>query len=172
MFLVGTIVSTFGNKGDVKINPLITPSDMLLDFDSIFVEHYEKKQEFSVSMSKRHKNIYVFSLEGVDDMNVAEDLVGSSVYVSNLEIKELKENEYFYHDLIGLTAYSENGDLLGKVDHILKAGNDVLVIKDENDKEIMIPFVDELVPEVNLTDKSITINTTKGLIQEDEKSNN
>ncbi len=165
MFLIGTIVGTFGIKGDVKINPSITPPDMLLDFDSIFVEHYEKKQEFFVSMSKRHKNIYVFSLEGVDDMNIAEDLVGSSVYVPNLEIKDLKENEYFYHDLVGLTVYDEAGNLIGIVDHILKAGNDVLVIKDELGKESMVPFVDELVPEVNLIEKTITIKNIEGLIE-------
>jgi len=169
MFLIGTIVSTFGIKGDIKINPLITPPDLLLKFDSIFIEHYEKKQEFSVVMAKRHKNIYIFSLEGVNDMNVAEDLIGSSVYAANIDIKELKENEFFYHDLVGLTVYSESGDVVGIVDHILKAGNDVLVIKDDAGKEMMIPFVDELVPEVNLNDKSITINTAKGLLQEDDK---
>ena len=103
-------------------------------------------------------------------MNVAEDLIGSSVYAANIDIKELKENEFFYHDLVGLTVYSESGDVVGIVDHILKAGNDVLVIKDDAGKEMMIPFVDELVPEVNLNDKSITINTVKGLLQ-DEKPN-
>ena len=101
---------------------------MLLRFDSIFVEHYEKKQEFSVLMAKRHKNIYIFSLEGVNDMNVAEDLVGSSVYASNLDIKELKENEFFYHDLVGLTVYSENGDVVGAVDNILMKGKKLIVL--------------------------------------------
>lgn len=167
MFLVGTIVSTFGNKGDIKINPCITPSDFLLEFDSIFVEHYENKQEFKVLMSKRHKNIYVFSLQGINDMNVAEDLIGSSVYVPSLDIKELKDNEFFYHDLEGLDVYNESGDLIGKVDHILKGGNDILVIKSEDGKEIMVPFVDELVPEVNLNERTITINALEGLIEKE-----
>lgn len=165
MFLVGTIVGTFGNKGDVKILPLISPSDYLLEMDTIFIESEDaERQQFRVIKSKRHKNIYVLSLEGVNDMNVAEGLSGLSVYVPSIEFRELQKNEYYYHDLMGLTAYSEAGDLIGKVDHIVKGGSDILVIKDENGKEIMVPFVDELVPEVNLKEKTVTINVIEGLM--------
>lgn len=165
MFLVGTIVGTFGNKGDIKISPLINPPDFLLEFNSIFIENTDSnKQEFRVIKSKKHKNIFIFSLEGISDMNVAESLSGLSVYVPTIELKELKKNEYYYHDLIGLTAYTETGTLIGKVDHITKGGNDILVIKNEQGKEIMVPFADELVPEVNLSDKTITINAVPGLL--------
>lgn len=165
MFLVGTIVGTFGNKGDIKINPLINPPDYLLEFNSIFIENTDSaKQEFRVIRSKKHKNIFIFSLEGISDMDVAESLSGLSVYVPTIEIKELKKNEYYYHDLIGLTVYTESGTLIGKVDHITKGGNDILVIKDAQGKEIMVPFADELVPEVNLKDKTITINAIPGLL--------
>ncbi len=169
MFLVGKIVGTFGNKGDLKINPCISPASFLLDFDSIFIEHYDNKREFKVLMSKGHKNIYIYSLEGIQDMNVAEDLIGSNVYVPSLDIKDLGENEYFYHELEGLKVYGEDGEFIGTVDHIEKGGNDILVIKDENGKEIMIPFVDELVPEVNLEEKTITVNIIEGLITSEEK---
>ena len=46
----------------------------------------------------------------------------------------------------------------------MQGGNDILVIKDENGKEIMIPFADELVPEVNLKEKTITVNAIEGLL--------
>lgn len=165
MFLVGTIVGTFGNKGEIKIIPLINPSDYLLELDSIHVESEDSvKQEFTVLKSKKHKNVYLFALEGIADMNVAEGLAGLSVYVPTIEFKELQKNEYYYHDLEGLTAYTESGDLVGKVDHIMKGGNDILVIKDESGKEIMVPFADDLVPEVNLKEKTITINAIDGLI--------
>ena len=165
MFLVGTIVGTFGNKGDIKIIPLINPADYLLELNSMFIEAEDtRRQEFKVVKSKRHKNVYLFTLEGINNMNAAEGLSGLSVYVPTIEFKELKKNEYYYHDLEGLTAYSESGNLIGKIDHIVKGGNDILVIKDETGKEIMIPFADELVPEVNLKEKTITINAIEGLI--------
>ena len=165
MFLVGTIVGTFGNKGDVKITPLINPADYLLELNSIFIENSDTaKQEFKVIRSKKHKNVYLFTIEGINDMNVAEGLSGLSVYVPSIEFKKLQKNEYYYHDLEGLTAYTESGNLIGKVDHIMKGGNDILVIKDETGKEIMVPFADELVPEVNLKEKTITVNAIEGLI--------
>src|SRR3989338_6688510 len=165
MFLIGKIVGTFGNKGEVKITHLISPSDYLLLADSIFIEDENcQKQELRVLKSKKHKNIYVFLLEGIDTMDVAESLSGFSAYLPSIEFKELQKNEYYYHDLIGMEAYTESGDLIGKVDHILKSGNDILVIKDESGKEIMVPFADELVPEVNLKEKTITVNAIEGLI--------
>ena len=165
MFLVGTIVGAFGNKGEVKITPLINPPDYLLELSSIFVEDNDnRKQEFKILRAKKHKNVYLFSLEGIDNIEVAENLSGLSVYITSFEFKELKNNEYYYHDLEGLAAYTESGDLIGKVDHITRGGNDILVIKNEEGKEIMIPFVNELVPEVNLKEKTITVNAIEGLI--------
>ena len=165
MFLVGKIVGTFGNKGDLKISPLIEPPDYLVEFKLIYVEDLNgSRQSFKVLMAKKHKNNYIFSLDGIDNMNVAEGLCDLSVYVSNIEVKELQKNEYYFHQLEGLTVYSESGDLIGKVNHIIKGGNDILVIKDEDEKEIMVPFVDKLVPEVNLIEKTITINTIEGLV--------
>lgn len=165
MFLVGKIVGTFGNKGDVKVTPLIEPSDYLLEFNSVFVEdHDNRKQKFTVLRAKKHKNVYIVTLEGIDNMDVAENLSGLSVFVPSIEFKELQKNEYYYHELEGLTAYTESGNLIGKIDHIVKGGNDILVIKDEDGKEVMIPFVDEFVPEVNLKEKTITVNAIEGLI--------
>ena len=165
MFLVGTIVGTFGNKGDVKVTPLIEPPEYLLGLSSIFIEDDDnRKQEFKVIRVKKHKNVYLFTLEAIDNMDVAEDLCGLSIYITSLEFKELQKNEYYYHELEGLTVYTESGELIGKVDHIMKGGNDILVIKDEEGKEVMVPFVDELVPEVNLKEKTIIVKAIEGLI--------
>ncbi len=165
MFLVGTIVGTFGNKGEVKVLPLIDPPDYILEFKHIVLEDADnRKQEFKVMRAKKHKNVYLFTLEGIDDMNVAEGLAGVSVFVPSIELKELGKNEYYYHNLKGLSAYSTDGNLIGNVDHVIKGGNDILVIKNEEGKEIMIPFVDEIVPEVNLSEKTITVNVIEGLI--------
>ena len=166
MFLVGKIAGTFGNKGDIKVTPLVYPPDYLLEASSLFIENEDdKKQEFKILKARKHKNVYLFTLEGIDDMNVAESLSGLQVFIPSLEFKELQKNEYYYHELEGLTAYLETGELIGKIDHILKGGNDILVIKNEEGKEIMVPFVDKLVPEINLKERTVTINPIDGLIE-------
>ena len=165
MFRVGKIVGTFGNKGELKVKSLISPENYLLEFTSVFIEDENSlKQEFKILKARKHKNVYVIVLEGIDNMDVAEALCGFSIYVKSIELKELQKNEYYYHELEGLTVYSESGNLIGKIDHILKGGNDILVIKGENEKEIMVPFVDELVTEVNLKEKTVTVNAIEGLI--------
>jgi len=170
MFLVGKIVGTFGIKGEIKITPLITPVDLILLVDSIFIEDQDSRmQEFKVLKRKKHKNICLFTLEGIDTIEVAENLCGLSVYIPNIELKELQKNEYYYHQLEGLTVYSDAGEIIGEVDHILHGANDILVIKNKNGKEVMVPFADELVPEVNLEEKTITVNVIEGLIEQNAK---
>ena len=168
MFLVGKIVGTFGNKGDVKILSLIEPSDYIPLFKFVYIEDDSgQKQKLNVLTCKKHKNVFVTSLEGIDNMNVAESLKDFSVYVPSLELKELQENEFYYHQLEGLKVFSQDGDEIGVVDHITKGAGDILVIKDKNDKEIMIPFIEKIVPEVNLEEKTITVNLIDGLIAND-----
>lgn len=164
MFLIGDIVGTFGNKGSVKIKPSFEPDTVFLGLDFIFVESQSgEKQKFKVENSRKHKNVFVFDLGGVDNMDVAEDLAGCKVYIPSMDFIDLQDDEFFYHDLIGSTVYSDTGETLGTVDHIIKGGQFVLVIKGENNKEIMVPFVDELVPEVNIEEKTITVNLIEGL---------
>lgn len=165
MFLVGNIIGTFGNKGEIKVTPSICPPDCLLELLSVLIEDSNNsRQEFKVLRVKKHKSNYIFTLEGVDSMDVASDLIGLSIYITSLKFKELQKNEYYYHELEGLSAYTESGYLIGKVDHIIRGGNDILVIKDEEGKEIMVPFVDKLVPEVNLKEKTIIVNPIEGLL--------
>lgn len=170
MFLVGKIVGTFGNKGEVKIQPLINPKDYLLEMETFYVEGDDgTKQGFKVLTGRVHKNVFVFHLENVNDMNVAEGLIDYAVYVPSIEVKELQENEFYYHQLQGMSVFSESGEEIGKVDHVMQSGSDILVIKDDNGNEIMIPFVDELVPEVNLEQKTITVNMIEGLAGTNDK---
>lgn len=165
MFLVGKIVTTFGNKGDLKVMPLIDPSDYLLEMKEVFVEGESgEKQKFKVLNSKKHKNAIIFSLEGIEDMNVAEAFADFSMFVPSIEIKELENNEFYIHQLEGMKVLTEDGKEIGVVDHLIKGGNDILVIKDAADKEVMVPFVDELVPEVNMEERTIIINPIEGLV--------
>ena len=68
-------------------------------------------------------------LKGVDDRSQAEELKGLEISVPRAELPELTEDEFYWHQLEGLSVYA--GDcLLGQVDHLLETGaNDVLVVR-------------------------------------------
>ncbi|HEX8302166.1 ribosome maturation factor RimM [Sphingomonas sp.] len=77
----------------------------------------------------------------VTDRNAAEALRGTALTVPRSALPPLGEGEYYHHDLIGLPAISETGEVLGKVVAIDNYGaGDVLEIERETGKRFMVPM--------------------------------
>lgn len=176
---IGTIVSAQGLKGEVRVYP-----------ESDFPERFEKPGERwllhpneteprSIKLlSGRYipnKNLYIVMLEGVNDRNQAEELQGCKLMVPASDRPTLEAEEYHVLDLIGLEVFNQlNGESVGVVIDLIPAGNDLLVVschdssvgkKGEEKREILIPFVQEIVPVVDLANKRIEINPPPGLLE-------
>ena len=82
-----------------------------------------------------------------------------------INISELEENEYYFHEIIGCEVFDENNESLGEIVEILTPGaNDVWVIKSKNGKEILIPYIEDVVKNVDIPNKIINIEVMEGLI--------
>ena len=156
---VGKIVNTHGLKGEIRI---------LSDFeykDKIFVKGMKfylgrKKEVVTVNSYRHHKNFEMITMEGFDDINQVERLKKLYVYIKKEDLK-LGDNEYLDSDLVGLDVLID-GNTCGKVTDVRVSGNKILVIN-SNDKEVLIPYVDEFVKEINLKDNYIVIEPIKGM---------
>jgi 16S rRNA processing protein RimM len=112
-----------------------------------------------------HQDRVILKFATVDTMTDAQKLVGGVVVISQSEAWELEEDEFYEYDLIGLEALTVDGKSIGQVTKLLRTGgNDLLVIEDENQREILIPFVDEICQEVDVEGKRITIKAPEGLL--------
>ena len=78
----------------------------------------------------------------------------------------LSKDEYHYHDLIGLEARIDPSKaLIGYVTDLIKGGNDLLEIELMEGKKVLVPFVKEIVPEIEIKDKWLLINPPPGLLE-------
>ncbi len=78
---------------------------------------------------------------------------------------ELAEGEYYYHEVIGCKVVTENGEELGTITEILSPGaNDVWVIKRPKGQDLLIPYIDDIVLQVNVEQKQVTIHVMEGLL--------
>jgi 16S rRNA processing protein RimM len=102
---------------------------------------------------------WVARIEGVDDRDAAELLVGASIAVPAAELPRLQAGEYYWRDLIGCEVVTLDGVRLGQVDHLMETGaNDVLVV--QGDRERLLPFVQgagQTVREVDLSARRILV---------------
>ena len=164
---VGKIVNTHSLKGEVKV---ISSTD--------FEEERFKKgskllitrgnqliREVVVQSYRNHKNFLLVKFEGIDSVEEAEKLKNLQIKIDSDEVGELEENEFYFHQIIGCEVFDENDKNLGEIIDILTPGaNDVWVIKGENGKEILIPYIEDVVKKIDMTSKKVNIEVMEGLI--------
>ncbi|MBD2496151.1 ribosome maturation factor RimM [Nostoc sp. FACHB-280] len=115
------------------------------------------------------KNLYVISIAGVDNRNQAEELRDCRLFVPASDRPELGEDEYHVVDLIGLEVFLQtSGELLGKVVDVIPAGNDLLEVEllnhEKANKTVLIPFVKEITPVVDIPSRRVEILPPPGLL--------
>ncbi len=140
----GRIVNTHGIRGDIKIEPWANSPESLLNYKVFFING----AEYPVKTCRTHGRFVIASLEGISDMDSAQQLKNAVISVRREDIP-LDEGEYLIGDLVGLAAIDEaTGSQIGEVAEILSPpGGDVCVIK--GDREILIPLNDVFVKKVD-----------------------
>lgn len=153
---MGRIAAPFGIKGWVKVQPYSEDPGALMAFGSWRVGRGERQAHYTVEEVQDHSNTVVAKLAGIDDRDAAYALRGQEITVARSELPPPEENEYYWSDLIGLTAVNREGIELGKVDSLMETGaHDVLVIKGK--REHLIPFVAQFVGKVDLAGGQIEV---------------
>jgi 16S rRNA processing protein RimM len=146
---MGRIAAPFGVRGWVKVQPFSEDPGTLMDFESWRIGRGEQHQPYSVETCQDHGNILVAKLAGIDDRDAAYALRGQEISVARSELPPPEDNEFYWSDLIGLTAVNREGVELGKVDSLMESGaHDLLVIKGK--REVLIPFVEHFVGKVDV----------------------
>jgi len=103
----------------------------------------------------------------LDDYHSREDtepLIGATIYTQKSQLRALDEDEWWFGDLVGLTAYTTRGDRVGVVSAIVDSGNYLLEIENEG-KTFLVPFVKALVPLVDIKAKRLEIEALPGLLE-------
>lgn len=169
-YTVGKIVNTHGIRGDLKVLPQTDFAETRFASGSkLFMVNEEtgEAREVKIVSSREQKNVYMLKLEGFNNINEVEKFKGWSLKISESQQEELEEGEYYYHEIIGCAVVTEEGEELGKISEILSPGaNDVWVVDRPKGKgkQLLLPVIDDVVLDVNVADKLITVRLMEGLI--------
>lgn len=169
-YTVGKLVNTHGIRGDVKVLPQTDFADERFAPGSELLlvnESGKESLQVTVTAARLQKNMYFIRFAGLDNINEVEKYKGWSLKVSEANQGELDEGEYYYHQIIGCTVVLEDGEQLGTISEILSPGaNDVWVVdRPKNQgKQILLPVIDEVVLDVDVANKQVTVRLLEGLI--------
>ena len=164
-FEVGQIVNTFGIKGFVKVKPFTDDMERFEELKSVLVEKNKELIEMQIEKVQYKQTVVLLKLKGIEDMDMAEKFKGCYLKIKREDARKLPEDTYFIADLIGLNVYTEEGQLLGKVDDIYNnKSNDIYVIKDELGKQILLPGIKDVIKHIDIDNEKIIVHLLKGLI--------
>ena len=168
---VGRVVAAQGLRGEVRVLPLT-------DFPARFTSpgwrwlRAPGASPRPVALQQGRplpgKDLYVLRLAGVEDRDAAEALVNQELLVDAADRPPLEPGEFHWLDLKGLEVrLLPHATAIGRVSDLLHAGNDLLEVElhDPPGRRILIPFVEAIVPEVNLRDGWVGITPPPGLLE-------
>ena len=162
--IIGKVVSTQGNKGEVNVLPLTDSIDRFKNLDNVFLRSKKSQTILNVEKIRKRNDTVILKLKDIENIEEAKMIVGSFLEVERKNAVKLPKETYFIFEIIGLEVYDENNIFLGKVENVISTGsNDVYVVKNKDKEELFIPAIREVVKNVNLEKKRITIKMVDGL---------
>ena len=123
-----------------------------------------RERGIRVTALQGHGRKTLLTLEGVNDINDAQRLVGGELLVRRDQFPETDEGEYYWADLIGLRVVADGGNQLGLLKEISETGsNDVYVVQG-GEKEYLIPALEDVILNIDLAAGTMTVAPPDGLL--------
>lgn len=164
---VGKIINTHGLKGEVKVlSSTDFENERFKKGSSLIITRGNQViREVIVESYRNHKNMILVKFEDINSIEEAEKLKNLQIKVELSDDNSLEENEFYFYEIIGCEVFDESSNLLGVISEILTPGaNDVWVIKSDLGKEILIPYIEDVVKKIDVENKRIDIEVMEGLI--------
>ena len=162
---IGQIVNTFGIKGFVKIYPYVDDISRFDDLKKVYIKSKKIDEGLQIEEVKYHKNMVLIKFKGIETVENAEKLRNFYIEIDRADAIPLEEGQYFIADLLGLDVFLDNGDKLGVLEDIYNTGSsDIYVVKNELGKQFLLPYIDEVIKQINLNEGKIIVHIIEGLI--------
>lgn len=117
----------------------------------------------TVRSQRWNKQICLLGFEEIHDRNAAEALRGTVLYVEEAE-EAGDDDQWYSHQLEGFTCLGPGGETLGEVVELLTGpAQDLLVVAPPEGEDVMVPFVDQLVPDIDAETRTIRLDPPAGL---------
>ncbi|WP_459385098.1 ribosome maturation factor RimM [Arthrobacter humicola] len=163
---VARIGKPHGIRGEVTVQVLTdAPGDRFVPGTQFIVEP-ASAGPLTVFSARWNKDILLLAFDEIETRNEAEGLRGAKLFIETEDIGAEDDDEGWYeHELVGLEV-RVGDNVVGKVSalHTLPV-QDLLVVTTDDGKEVLIPFVEQIVPEVNVAEKYVLVTPPPGLFE-------
>ncbi|MEM7482595.1 MAG: ribosome maturation factor RimM [Acidobacteriota bacterium] len=167
MIAVGRIVRPHGVRGEASVEALTENSARWKKGSRLRLHFRDRPPErtLEVASSRVHRERILVRFAGVEDRDAVEKLRGGWLSVARGEVPPAEAGSFYQFELIGCTCRDTEQGHLGEVVEVVEDGGGFLLIVDDGERRVPIPFARDLLAEVNVAGGEIVVNLPEGLLE-------
>ncbi len=167
---IGKLVAPQGLHGEIRVQPCSDFPERFTKPGKRWIKKKGSKELLEIELISGRpipgKEIFVVRFEGIGNRTETESLLGTKLLVPSSDRPKLAENEFHLLDLVGLEArLNPEESPIGKVTDLTSGGNDLLEVQLLEGRKVLIPFVKEIVPVVDLKGGWLLLTPPPGLLE-------
>lgn len=163
---IANITKPRGLRGEVVADILTDFPERFDNLDKVIaVDSNGKTSDLEIEKFFFQKNRIVLKFKGYNSIEEAEHLRDIEICIPESEVVDLEEDEFFDWELEDCEVETLDGERIGKVKEIFRAGENINLVVEDGKKDYMIPFVEAICPEVDIENKLIKVDLPEGLLE-------
>ncbi|AIA06176.1 MULTISPECIES: ribosome maturation factor RimM [Streptomyces] len=168
--VVARIGRAHGIKGEVTVEVRTDEPELRLAPGAVLATDPSSVGPLTIATGRVHSGRLLLRFEGVADRTAAEAL-RNTLLIAEIDPEEVPEDpeEFYDHQLIDLDVVTRDGTVVGRIAEVSHLPyQDLLIVTRPEGGEVMIPFVSEIVPEIDLEEQRAVIDPPPGLLDDAE----
>lgn len=171
-FLVlGRILRPHGVRGELRIQVSTHYPERMAGLDTVYIgpnpHDREAAHGFGMVGARRHRDLWLVRLEGLTNREDADRYRDQLLMVALDDAVPLEAGEYYVYQILDARVVTTDGEDLGKIVDVLETGaNDVFITRGSIYGEVLLPDIPEVILDVNVQDKIVTVDPPPGLLPE------
>jgi 16S rRNA processing protein RimM len=162
---LGVIRKPHGVHGEASVEPWTSSAERFEEVKRVTLVSPDETQtrEVTIAATRVHAGRVLIAFQGIDSPEEVRQLANWTIEIPESEARELEEDEYFLHDLVGLQLVDAEGRPRGEVIDAYEGGSGVLLEVRREGREFEVPFAADICTSIDLQAKRIVVNLPEGL---------
>jgi 16S rRNA processing protein RimM len=165
LYIIGYILKPQGILGEVKVNPVSQDPKRRKHLKSVYLHKDKNIESYSVQRVRVSDKYAFIKFAGIDSRDKADLLRNAEILIDAKDLIRPSSDEFFIHDLLNCRVVTQDGTEIGWIKDVVQMpGNDVYVVTNEIGDEFLIPAIKQVIQQVDISSKKITIQLLDGLL--------
>jgi 16S rRNA processing protein RimM len=163
---IGVIRKAHGVRGEASVEPWTDSADRFAELKSVTLVSPDdsRTRDVAIESMRAHQGRALLKFGGIESPEELRELHNWTVEIPEEQARELEEDEYFLHDLVGLTLVDGEGRERGVVTETYEGGGGILLsVRRPDGKTFDLPFAGDICTNIDVAARRMTVNLPEGL---------